>query len=228
MDFIYIQYRFNFGAGREISYKLRLDPVTSDAVESTPDAPPPWTALTQNQCSNCPLKPSDKPLCPAALGLSRILERFKGIDAFQTVEVEVSTPERTSVARMPVQKPLTSLTGLIIATSGCPHTSFLRPMARFHLPFATDDETLYRATSMYLLGQYFRQKNGETADFALEGLADRYRQLQIVNNSLGERLKAAFGRGAAAQAIGMLDMFSHNLPFDIRSDLSRISKLFRV
>ena len=34
--------------------------------------------------------------------------------------------------------------GLIMATAGCPWTDRLRPMARFHLPFATEAETVYR------------------------------------------------------------------------------------
>jgi hypothetical protein len=31
----------------------------------------------------------------------------------------------------------------------------VKPMARFHLPLASEEETIYRATTMYLLAQYF-------------------------------------------------------------------------
>jgi hypothetical protein len=226
MEFIYIQYRFGFPGGREQIFKLRLDPRTFEAVESTPSSPPAWTVLTSHQCPNCPIDPLDRALCPAALGLSRVLDGFINLDAFSPVQVEVTTPERTFTAKLPLQKALSSLAGFVMATSGCPRTSFLRPMARFHLPFASDDETLYRATSMYLLAQHLRDKSGEAPDYELAGLADRYRELQSVNTAMTERLKEAYGHGAAAQAIGKLELFSHNLPFDIRAELERLRQLF--
>ena len=37
-----------------------------------------------------------------------------------------------------------------MALSGCPVLEQLKPMARFHLPFASVEETIYRAASMYL------------------------------------------------------------------------------
>jgi hypothetical protein len=226
MEFVYIQYRFGFPGGREKNFKLRLDPKTWEAVEATPPSPPAWTVLTSHQCPNCPIDPLDRPLCPAALGLSRVLDGFVNLDAYAPVQVEVTTTDRTFTAKLPVQKALSSLAGFIMATSGCPRTAFLRPMARFHLPFASDDETLYRATSMYLLAQHFRQKAGEAPDYELDGLADRYRELQTVNTAMTERLREAYGRGAAAQAIGKLELFTHNLPFDIRSELARLRQLF--
>jgi hypothetical protein len=42
-----------------------------------------------------------------------------------------------------------------VATSGCRYTAYFKPMARFHLPFANEEETAYRAISMYLLSQRF-------------------------------------------------------------------------
>jgi hypothetical protein len=45
--------------------------------------------------------------------------------------------------------------GLLIAGSSCPYTHFFKPMARFHLPFANKDETLWRAAATYLLARYF-------------------------------------------------------------------------
>lgn len=226
MEFVYIQYRFLLPDGREIAFKLRLDPVTFEAVEATPASPAEWTLLGFHQCPNCPLSTAERGHCPASLGLARVLERFVALDSYMPAQIEVSTPERTIIARAPLQKGLSSLAGLVMATSGCPRTAFLRPMARFHLPFATDDETLYRATSMYLLAQYYRHKQGAAADLEMDGLAERYRELQAVNTAMTARLRNAFEKGPAAQAITSLDLFSHQLPFDVRSDLSRIRRLF--
>ena len=65
---------------------------------------------------------------------------------------------------------ISSLMGLVSAASGCPHTSALRPMARFHLPLARNEETVHRATSMYLLAQFFLKKEGAQTDLELDGI----------------------------------------------------------
>ena len=69
-----------------------------------------------------------------------------------------------------------------MATSGCPHMDFFKPMARFHLPLANAEETVYRATSMYLLAQYFLQREGKEADMELEGLKKYIRISRLLMN----------------------------------------------
>ena len=49
-----------------------------------------------------------------------------------------------------------SLIGLIMALSGCPHMEFFKPLARFHLPWASLEETTLRSASIYLLMQFFK------------------------------------------------------------------------
>ena len=100
-------------------------------------------------------------------------------------------------------------------------------MARFHLPFATEEETLQRVTSMYLLAQHFRHKEGKSADFELEGLLELYRQLQTVNETMTERLKAAGIKPAMAQAIVPLELLSHAMPLNIRISLERIRPFYQ-
>lgn len=226
MEFVYIQYRFVLGAGREITFRVRLDPNTFEAVEATPANPPEWTKLEFHRCPNCPLDPTIRPHCPAAMRFVPIVEKCGDISPYVNVQVEVTTPERTYSAQRSLQKGLSSLVGLLMATCGCPRTRFLMPMARFHLPFATDEETLYRASSMYLLAQYFRGKQGLAADPEMEGLSEMYRQLQVVNDAMTERLRAGARRETASHAIVTLDLFSHTLPFDIRSSLSRLRHLY--
>jgi hypothetical protein len=226
MEFIYIQYRMRTVDGRELLIRLRFDPKTFEMIESTPTDPPPWTALEYNKCSHCPLSKDTHPHCPAALRLAPILRTCENVDAFVQVHVEVTTPERTVVAQRPLQKALASLLGLALATSGCPHTAPLRPMARFHLPFSTEDETLQRVTSMYLLAQVLRQKSGQAPDFELDGLVELYRRLQLVNETLAVRLKAGGIKPAMAQAITPLDLLSHSMPLNIRDSLERIRHIF--
>jgi hypothetical protein len=226
MELAALQYRLALADGRALTFRLRLDPATFETLEPVPPAPPAWTELTNHQCPNCPLTARERPHCPAAVALARVLDGFAAAEAYAPVLAELTTPERTISARVPLARALSSLAGLVMATSGCPRTAYLRPMARFHLPFATSDETLYRVASMYLLAQYFVAKQGGAADTALEALADRYRELQTVNTAMTARLKSAYAAGPAAAAITALDLFSHQLPFDVRSNLDRIRRLF--
>ena len=124
------------------------------------------------------------------------------------------------------QRVLSSLLGLILALSDCPVTAFLKPMARFHLPFASEEETLFRSVSAYLLRQYFQRLRGAPVDLDLSGLAARYRALEVVNQSLAERLRAASSRDATINAITLLDIFTKVLPVSIDRSLAQLEHLF--
>jgi hypothetical protein len=226
MDFVYIQYRLRTADGREILFRLRFDPKTFELVEATPDNLPPWTGLEFHKCPHCPLTLDDAVNCPAAVRIAPALKSCESLDAYVPVQVEITLPERTIIANKPLQKALASVLGLIMATSGCPHTAALKPIARYHLPFATEDETLQRVTSMYLLGQYIAHKDGDKPDIELEGLVELYRKLQVVNESMVARLKAGGIKPAMTQAIVPLDLLSHSLPLNIRISLERIRPYF--
>ena len=77
-------------------------------------------------------------------------------------------------------------------------------MARFDLPLASDEETVYRATSMYLLAQFFLKKEGSQTDLELDGLARIYENLQIINVAIAERLRAATTTDSSVNAIVVL------------------------
>jgi phosphoribosylaminoimidazole-succinocarboxamide synthase len=117
--------------------------------------------------------------------------------------------------------------GLIIAASDCPHTVFLKPMARFHLPFSDEVETIYRATSMYLLAQYFKKKEKGKADFTLIELMDMYDQLHIINTAIASRLRIAGETDSTVNAIVLLDIFTKTLPKAIDESLREIQYLFK-
>jgi hypothetical protein len=116
--------------------------------------------------------------------------------------------------------------GLVIATSGCPRTAFFKPMARFHLPLASKEETIFRATSMYLLAQYFLKKDGHFADLELKGLRRIYDNMQIINRATVERLRAATKTDSSINAIVILDNYAKSMPFAIEKSLEDIRYLF--
>jgi hypothetical protein len=113
-----------------------------------------------------------------------------------------------------------------MATSRCPMTGFFKPMARFHLPFASTAETIWRATSTYLLAQYFKQQDGGEPDLVFAGLIQIYNNIQTVNSSFVKRLRSACNGDSMINAIVLLDMFAQSMPSAIDESLEEIRCLF--
>jgi hypothetical protein len=148
--------------------------------------------------------------------------------SFERVSARVTVPERIYLAEsISAQHALSSLFGIYMVTSGCPILSKLRPMVRFHLPFAKPFETIVRSTSMYLLSQYFVMKRGETPDWTLEGLAEIYRESNKVNRAFANRLRAAAQKDANVNAVIILSSFANAVPDTIDSQLEDLQFLFQ-
>jgi hypothetical protein len=103
----------------------------------------------------------------------------------------------------------------------------LRPMVRFHLPFATIEETVYRSVSCYLLGQYFKVKKDKKPDWDLKGLAEAYEEIQKVNLGITNRLRSISDEDANANAIIVLDVFAKALSSSIFVDLRELEYLYQ-
>ncbi|HSC08949.1 MAG TPA: hypothetical protein VLD59_19145 [Steroidobacteraceae bacterium] len=221
-----IRYRFVLPDGRRESFDLKFDPQDFRLLNPQPAELPFWTALDCKQCENCPLKVETHPHCPVAVHLVGIIERLEKLVSYDQVRIDVVTAERTVTHETTAQQALSSLLGLIIATSGCPRTEFLRPMARFHLPFASELETVYRSVSMYALAQLIKAGNGTPPDTSLEGLKKAYGELHRVNRGLAKRIGAATGGDPARNAVALLDAYTTLLPNAIEQALADMRPLF--
>jgi len=105
--------------------------------------------------------------------------------------------------------------------------NFLKPMARFHLPFSTSEETVFRSTSIHLLRQYFAYKKGEELDLDLQKLNDHYKKVQNVNQGILQRMSTVYKKGDANQnALVILDAFAKVLTMDIEDQLQSMEYLF--
>ena len=160
------------------------------------------------------------PLCPAAAKLADVVPRFEPLLSYDSVRLEVETEERTTVGETSAQQALSSMLGLIMATSGCPHTEFLKGMARFHLPLASEEETLFRSVATYLLAQYLRQRHGAAPDVELRGLQHIYAELRVVNAAFTKRLRAAGRADATLNALVLLDVFAIIVPSAVEESLA--------
>lgn len=226
MDPIEIVYRFQMEDGRKDVFALQLDPVSLRIIDDVGGQMPEWTALEVNQCENCSLDPKDSPKCPAAVNMVRLVQRFDTLLSFDEAKVTVVTDERKVYGETTIQRAVCSLMGLLMATSNCPLMDFFKPMARFHLPFASTAETIWRATSAYLMAQYFHTGDGAEPDIHFEGLSRIYEEIQIVNLAFAKRLRQACRQDSMINAIVLLDMFAQSMPPAIDESLEEIRQLF--
>jgi hypothetical protein len=88
-------------------------------------------------------------------------------------------------------------------------------MVRFHLPFATEEETLWRATSTYLLAKYYLKKKGYNPEIELKGLSEIYENIGLVNVAIINRLQAATEKDSTLNALVVLDVFATSLSLEV-------------
>ncbi len=226
MDTIDIRYCFNLGKqGCEV-FDLCLDACTLKVINQSNLELPEWTKLEFHQCAHCPLNSKNHPNCLVAVSLANIVGRFNSIYSHDEIDLEVITNERCVSQHTTAQRGLSSLLGLLFATSGCPHTDFLKPMARFHLPLASDEETIFRAAGMYLLAQYFLRREGKESDLGLSGLKQIYDNLHLLNRMIAQRVRSTAQTDSSVNAVILLDMFTNLMPFVIEEHLDEIRYLF--
>ncbi|MFO7839851.1 MAG: hypothetical protein R6X08_10200 [Desulfosalsimonadaceae bacterium] len=221
-----IRYKFAFPGGSSHEFELLLDESTMSLVNFNGESRPPWTKLSYKQCSCCTLAEDRHLYCPIAVNIAELVDNFKDRQSIDACLVKCATPERTCMKETTVQAGLYSILGVVMATSDCPAMSFYKPMARFHLPFSTTKETLFRSASVYLLHQYFEYKHGRKPDMEMEKLGKKLRQVQQVNSGILSRIRGISARDADANALIILDSFSKLFEMDIENSLSSLEYLF--
>ncbi|GBC60345.1 hypothetical protein DENIS_1296 [Desulfonema ishimotonii] len=221
-----ILYRFTLSNGLQEDFDLHIDPKHLTLMRPKMEMPPAWCRLDFHQCPNCPRAEDNHPFCDVSLNLVDIVKRFERLVSYDELFVEVITEERIYYKKTSAQRGISSLMGLTIAASDCPLTDFFKPMARFHLPFASSEETIWRATSSYMLSQYFLRRKGRDVDFELRHLNRVYSDIQKLNLAIVKRLRAACEKDSAVNAVIILDAFAKSLPPVIEKSLEKLRYIF--
>ncbi len=223
---IYYKYLFLFSDGKKESFNITLHKKTLKYIPAKSLQPAAWTKLEHKQCQNCPLNNEDYPDCPLALNLTDVVPKFSSLYSYDNVNVMIETEERTYSKNTSLQQALSAMLGIYMVTSDCPVMSSLRPMVRFHLPFASVEETVFRSVSTYLLRQFFKYKNGEEADWNLKYLMGNYEKIQLLNHGMAARMRSVVDKDANLNALVVLDVFAKELPFSIKKSLEDLEYLF--
>jgi Domain of unknown function (DUF6901) len=221
------KYHFDFPDGGIKDYHIALDPRTLSFLgDEMIQEPAEWTRLEFEQCECCPLTPVTHPRCPIALNIMDLVLNFKDLFSYRDCTVACETVERTYSKKTSVMEGLSAIFGVVMATSDCPIMEFLKPMARFHLPFATIEETTVRTASMYLLAQYFRYKDQPGMKFDFRTLEKHYVKVQQVNEGLLRRINSVSSEDADKNAIITLHSLSQFLSMEIDYSLSGLESIF--
>jgi len=226
MDIIEIHYSFNLENQRREVFDLVIDAYTLELINDFDHELPPWTHLEFYQCSHCNLSSEIYPNCPVAVNLTDIIGRFDNIFSYDEIDLEVISNKRHVYQHTTAQRGISSLLGLLFATSSCPYTAYLKPMARFHLPMASPDETIFRAVGMYLLGQYFLRKEGKGGEFDLSGLTQICSDLHLLNTMIAKRITSVAQTDSSMNAVVLLDIFTDLMPSVIENNLEEVRHLF--
>ncbi len=219
-----VTYEFLFDNGRKQSFPVDTERPAATSETREGQVPERWTLLDHCQCPNCPLKKDKSRYCPAALDLQGVFEACKKEAAFQKVEVRVVTAPRTYSKKTGLEEGLRSMMGLIMATSGCPVLAELKPMALHHIPFSSNDEFVQRSVSIYVMQQYFNQREHLAVDWELKGLVERNKRLQVVNQALWQRVHAVCEGDSNLKALLSFFSLASSITFSLEAQLLKIKK----
>jgi Domain of unknown function (DUF6901) len=225
-DVFTITYDFTLPNQANERFELRFDAATVELRDMEYIDLPFWTRLSYQRCPHCPLSVQSHTHCPVALNLAPLIARFDQLMSFDKIMVIVTSAERQVIQNTSAQEGISSLMGLLIAGSSCPHTHFFKPMARFHLPFANKDETMWRAVATFLLACFFSKQGLRIEDMPLAGLVAVYNDVARLNDAMVQRLRAAASKDSTVNALVHLDVFAKFLMPPLEDSLLQIKSIF--
>lgn len=187
---------------------------------------PQWCELEFKKCPNCTLNGIWHKHCPLAVRLIPFV-KLPALKSYDEVTAEVELENKTITCDTTAQEAFSSLLGLVMATSGCPHTRFFKPMAWYHQPFCTPEETMYRACTTYLFS-YAMHKRTDAAVMKFDDLKMIYKNIHMINVHIASRIKNYSDTDSAINAIVLLDLITKDLPIAVDEDLSELKQLFNT
>ena len=219
-------FRFTFQDGTEKIFPITIDNETMQFIAPELEAPE-WT---KKENIACPVEnKSCAGFCPIAWNLDAAIKFFDGLPSYERVTVYVDTDSRSYSKQTSLQDGIGSLIGILMTTSGCHVLDKLRPMVRFHLPFASLEETEYRVFSMYLFAQFLRKKNGLEPDWDMRSLKDLYADIMKINRNIAKKISDMEKLDASINAVVILNNFANMVSFDLEDeDFTKFEKIFEA
>jgi hypothetical protein len=221
-------FSFLFEDGKEKKVEIRIDESTLNLIRPQIKVPPKWTEITNFKCPHCPIDVDKFKYCPLAVNLNDVISDFTEFHSYDEVNVTIWTNARTYSKNTSLQSGLGSLLGIVMVANDCPVMGKLKPMMRYHLPFATLEETDYRVLSMYLLAQYVIAKRGGEPDWEMKNLKNLYEDIKLLNQNVCNKLKEIESKDALVNAVVKLNSFAEHVTFLLSKNMmQRLEILFQ-
>lgn len=222
-----IEYIFKFSDERpDLAFTVLLQKHNMTALPPKESREQEWTLLDYHKCSICPWNQNEVKNCPIAFNISGLIEKFGTYSSIESVHTEIHVEERTYMKNDSIQEGLRSILGIYMASSDCPHMNILKPMVRFHLPFASIEETIYRHVTNYLLSQYFEYLDGKKFDINLTRLSKMNENVDIVNRGIISRIERLVKGDANKNALLILNTMGRLLKLEIEENLNLLKYLY--
>lgn len=218
-------YQFCFD-NKNLNFEYQVDSQSLDLIVEESLEKPEWTRLDYNKCEYCPLNSSKVSHCPMALATLKPIEVFNEKLSTEAVRVEIETPERKYLKDCDLQTGLSAMMGLLMATSGCPFFDFLKPLARFHSPFSSLEETHYRVLSLFLMRDHFNNQNKD-GDSLKQKVFEPYAKLASVNNDFLKRMRGVIQKDSVLNAVVILDSLSQVVLMSLDSGIDELEYMFK-
>jgi len=221
-----IDFEYSFEIdGETETFTCSVDKQTQLNNYANAENPPDWAELDCEKCANCTLNSKDNPYCPAALSLGEVLKVFSKYPSYTKMTATVEVESRVYISKdADLQQGLSSLVGLLLATSGCPHFAPFKAMALFHLPFSTPEETFYRVYTAALAKSHF---SDEMDTFSLNVINEVYEKISVVNSGIAKRIRQAVVEGdSSLNSIVILDIFAQIFIIDNEETMEQIKSYF--
>jgi hypothetical protein len=222
------KYTFRFEDNKVVNFDIQVDKSNFNVVHSTTEHKPEWAKMKHFKCLHCPLDEKKYEYCPLAINLSKAIGSFSNFFSYDKVETTIETEVRQFRKITSLQIGLGSLYGVLMVASDCPVMGKLKPMMRFHLPFATIEETDYRVLSMYLLAQFVIMKDGGEPDWEMNKLINIYEDIKILNQNVCSKISEAIEKDASVNAVVTLNSFAEHVTFILNKNvLEKMNILFK-
>ena len=109
-----------------------------------------------------------------------------------------------------------------MASSGCPRLNWFKPLVRYHLPFSTIEETMFRILSKSLISQFLKAGDEKTTPVSLIDIKEVYSQVEFVNLDFIKRIQSYAKGDADANAIAALDLFAKLFDFEVEANFESL------
>jgi hypothetical protein len=223
-----LDFLFQFKNGKEKRINIRIDEETLNLIRPQHKVPPKWAEIEDFLCPHCPIDKSKYKYCPLAVNLNDVISDFTEFRSYEEVDITIQTKERTYYKNTSMQSGLGSLLGIVMVANDCPVLGKLKPMMKYHLPFATLEETDYRILSMYMLAQFVILKKGGEPDWEMENLKDLYEDIKILNQNVSKQLSKIESKDAIVNAVVILNNFAEHLTFLLgKNMMKKLEILFK-